>query len=118
MQEIQATPDATDEEKQAADAEANTENGKANQAISAATTNAQVDEAKANAEAAINAVTPKVVKKQAAKDEIDQLQATQTNVINNDQNATTEEKEAAIQQLATAVTDAKIILQLQLMIMV
>ena len=107
MQEIQATPDATDEEKQAADAEANTENGKANQAISAATTNAQVDEAKANAEAAINAVTPKVVKKQAAKDEIDQLQATQTNVINNDQNATTEEKAAAIQQLATAVTDAK-----------
>ncbi|MBU6806859.1 DUF1542 domain-containing protein [Staphylococcus aureus] len=53
LQEIQATPDATDEEKQAADAEANTENGKANQAISAATTNAQVDEAKANAEAAI-----------------------------------------------------------------
>lgn len=47
------------------------------------------------------------MKKQAAKDEIDQLQATQTNVINNDQNATTEEKEAAIQQLATAVTDAK-----------
>lgn len=84
LQEIQATPDATDEEKQAADAEANTENGKANQAISAATTNAQVDEAKANAEAAINAVTPKVVKKQAAKDEIDRLQATQTNVINND----------------------------------
>lgn len=107
LQEIQATPDATDEEKQAADAEANTENGKANQAISAATTNAQVDEAKANAEAAINAVTPKVVKKKAAKDEIDQLQVTQTNVINNDQNATTEEKEAAIQQLATAVTDAK-----------
>lgn len=107
LQEIQATPDATDEEKQAADAEANTENGKANQAISAATTNAQVDEAKANAEAAINAVTPKVVKKQAAKDEIDQLQVAQTSVINNDQNATNEEKEAAIQQLATAVTDAK-----------
>ncbi|HHQ6965303.1 TPA: DUF1542 domain-containing protein, partial [Staphylococcus aureus] len=31
----------------------------------------------------------------------------QTSVINNDQNATNEEKEAAIQQLATAVTDAK-----------
>ncbi|MCS5219369.1 SasC/FmtB family protein [Staphylococcus aureus] len=107
LQEIQATPDVTDEEKQTADAEANTENGKTNQAISAATTNAQVDEAKANAEAAINAVTSKVVKKQAAKDEIDQLQVAQTSVINNDQNATTEEKEAAIQQLATAVTDAK-----------
>ncbi|SGV05275.1 FmtB protein [Staphylococcus aureus] len=107
LQAIQATPDATDEEKQAADAEANTENSKANQAISAATTNAQVDEAKANAEVAINAVTPKVVKKQAAKDEIDQLQVAQTSVINNDQNATNEEKEAAIQQLATAVTDAK-----------
>lgn len=77
------------------------------QAIAAATTNADVDEAKANAEAAINAVTPKVVKKQAAKDEIDQLQVAQTSVINNDQNATNEEKEAAIQQLATAVTDAK-----------
>lgn len=107
LQAIQATPDATTEEKQAADAEANTENGKAIQAIAAATTNADVDEAKANAEAAINAVTPKVVKKQAAKDEIDQLQVAQTSVINNDQNATNEEKEAAIQQLATAVTDAK-----------
>ncbi|HHE7123414.1 TPA: LPXTG-anchored DUF1542 repeat protein FmtB [Staphylococcus aureus] len=98
LQAIQATPDATDEEKQAAETEANTENAKANQAITAATT---------NAEAAINAVTPKVMKKQAAKDEIDQLQAAQTAVINNDQNATNEEKEAAIQQLATAVTDAK-----------
>lgn len=107
LQEIQATPDATDEEKQDAETEANTENAKANQAITAATTNAEVDEAKANAEAAINAVAPKVMKKQAAKDEIDQLQAAQTAVINNDQNATNEEKEAAIQQLATAVTDAK-----------
>ncbi|HDH2333721.1 TPA: DUF1542 domain-containing protein [Staphylococcus aureus] len=104
---IEAMNDSTTEEKQAADAEANTENGKAIQAIAAATTNADVDEAKANAEAAINAVTPKVVKKQAAKDEIDQLQVAQTSVINNDQNATNEEKEAAIQQLATAVTDAK-----------
>ncbi|MCS5312038.1 LPXTG-anchored DUF1542 repeat protein FmtB [Staphylococcus aureus] len=103
LQAIQATPDATDE----AETEANTENAKANQAITAATTNAEVDEAKTNAEAAINAVTPKVMKKQAAKDEIDQLQAAQTAVINNDQNATNEEKEAAIQQLATAVTDAK-----------
>ncbi|SUK55791.1 LPXTG-anchored DUF1542 repeat protein FmtB [Staphylococcus aureus] len=107
LQAIQATPDATDEEKQAAETEANTENAKANQAITAATTNAEVDEAKTNAEAAINAVTPKVMKKQAAKDEIDQLQTAQTAVINNDQNATNEEKEAAIQQLATAVTDAK-----------
>ncbi|HFU7273035.1 TPA: LPXTG-anchored DUF1542 repeat protein FmtB [Staphylococcus aureus] len=107
LQEIQATPDATDEEKQEADLEANTENAKANHAITAATTNAEVDDAKANAEVAINAVTPKVMKKQAAKDEIDQLQAVQTAIINNDQNATNEEKEAAIQQLATAVTDAK-----------
>lgn len=104
---IAQTQEITDEEKQAAETEANTENAKANQAITAATTNAEVDEAKTNAEAAINAVTPKVMKKQAAKDEIDQLQAAQTAVINNDQNATNEEKEAAIQQLATAVTDAK-----------
>ncbi|GBS38140.1 methicillin resistance determinant FmtB protein [Staphylococcus aureus] len=104
---IAQTQDITAEEIAAANADVDNAVTQANQAISAATTNAQVDEAKANAEAAINAVTPKVVKKQAAKDEIDQLQATQTNVINNDQNATTEEKEAAIQQLATAVTDAK-----------
>lgn len=82
-------------------------NGATTEEKTAATTNAEVDEAKTNAEAAINAVTPKVMKKQAAKDEIDQLQAAQTAVINNDQNATNEEKEAAIQQLATAVTDAK-----------
>lgn len=107
LQEIQATPDATDEEKQVAETEANTENTKANQAIAAANTNAEVDEARANGEAAINTVMPKVVKKQAAKDEIDQLQAAQTTVINNNQNATNEEKEAAIQQLSTAVTDAK-----------
>ncbi|HEE6781991.1 TPA: DUF1542 domain-containing protein [Staphylococcus argenteus] len=107
LQAIQATADATDEEKQDAETEANTENAKANQAITAANTNAEVDEAKTTAEAAINAVTPKVMKKQAAKDEIDQLQAAQTTVINNDQNATNEEKEAAIQQLAQAVTDAK-----------
>lgn len=128
---IDANNGSTTEEKTAAKQQAQTEKTTADAAIDAAhtnaeveaaknaeiakieaiqpaaTTNAQVDEAKANAEAAINAVTPKVVKKQAAKDEIDQLQATQTNVINNDQNATTEEKEAAIQQLATAVTDAK-----------
>lgn len=88
LQAIQATPDATDEEKQAAETEANTENAKANQAITAATTNAEVDEAKTNAEAAINAVTPKVMKKQAAKDEIDQLQAAQTAVTDAKNNIT------------------------------
>lgn len=102
LQAIQATPDATDEEKQAAETEANTENAKANQAITAATTNAEVDEAKTNAEAAINAVTPKVMKKQAAKDEIDQLQAAQTAVINNDQNATNEEKGKDIEPVRAA----------------
>ncbi|HCX3809640.1 TPA: DUF1542 domain-containing protein [Staphylococcus aureus] len=106
LQEIQATPDATDEEKQEADLEANTENAKANHAITAATTNAEVDDAKANAEVAINAVTPKVMKKQAAKDEIDQLQAVQTAIINNDQNATNEEKEAFTNALEDILSKA------------
>ena len=87
MQEIQAGCNRKNKRS-----EANTENAKANHAITAATTNAEVDDAKANAEVAINAVTPKVMKKQAAKDEIDQLQAVQTAIINNDQNATNEEK--------------------------
>lgn len=95
---IDANNGATTEEKAAAKQQVQTEKTTADTAI---------DGAHSNAEAAINAVTPKVVKKQAAKDEIDQLQVAQTSVINNDQNATNEEKEAAIQQLATAVTDAK-----------
>lgn len=95
---IDANNGATTEEKTAAKQQVQTEKTTADTAI---------DGAHSNAEAAINAVTPKVMKKQAAKDEIDQLQAAQTAVINNDQNATNEEKEAAIQQLATAVTDAK-----------
>lgn len=95
---IDANNGATTEEKNAAKQQVQTEK---------TTADAAIDDAKANAEVAINAVTPKVMKKQAAKDEIDQLQAVQTAIINNDQNATNEEKEAAIQQLATAVTDAK-----------
>ncbi|HII0868986.1 TPA: SasC/FmtB family protein [Staphylococcus aureus] len=104
---IAQTQDITAEEIAAANVNVDNAVTEANSNIEAANSQNDVDQAKANAEAAINAVTPKVVKKKAAKDEIDQLQATQTNVINNDQNATTEEKEAAIQQLATAVTDAK-----------
>lgn len=104
---IDANNGATTEEKTAAKQQVQTEKTTADTAIDGAHSNAEVDEAKTNAEAAINAVTPKVMNKQAAKDEIDQLQAAQTAVINNDQNATNEEKEAAIQQLATAVTDAK-----------
>ena len=117
LQEIQATPDATDEEKQEADLEANTENAKANHAITAATTNAEVDDAKANAEVAINAVTPKVMKKQAAKDEIDQLQAVQTAIINNDQNATNEEKKRRFNIQQQQLQTRKITLQPQLTIM-
>lgn len=83
---IDANNGSTTEEKEAAKQQVQTEKTAADAAIDAAHSNVEVE---------------------AAKDEIDQLQATQTNVINNDQNATNEEKEAAIQQLATAVTDAK-----------
>ncbi|HCY5822698.1 TPA: DUF1542 domain-containing protein [Staphylococcus aureus] len=104
---IAQTQDITAEEIAAANADVDNAVIQANSNIEAANSQNDVDQAKTTGETSIDQVTPKVMKKQAAKDEIDQLQAAQTAVINNDQNATNEEKEAAIQQLATAVTDAK-----------
>ncbi|HDC9487900.1 TPA: DUF1542 domain-containing protein [Staphylococcus aureus] len=89
-QEIQNSNASTTEEKEAAYTELDAKKQEARTNLDAANTNSDVTTAKDNGIAAIN-----------------QVQATQTNVINNDQNATNEEKEAAIQQLATAVTDAK-----------
>ncbi|HCC4282556.1 TPA: DUF1542 domain-containing protein [Staphylococcus aureus] len=95
LQEIQATPDATDEEKQAADAEANTENGKANQAITAATDDNGVDQAKDAGKNSIQSTQPATAVKSNAKNDVDQAVTTQNQAIDNTTGATTEEKNAA-----------------------
>ncbi|HGZ4241019.1 TPA: SasC/FmtB family protein [Staphylococcus aureus] len=112
---IAQTQDITAEEIAAANADVDNAVTQANSNIEAANSQNDVDQAKTTGETSIDQVTPTVNKKATARNEIttilnnklQEIQATQTNVINNDQNATTEEKEAAIQQLATAVTDAK-----------
>lgn len=103
----QGLQDATDEEKTVADVEVDAEIDKAKQAIANATTNAQVDEAKDAGIAAVDHFQPKVRKKRSALDDIDQKEQAQTAVINQNQDATTEEKQAALQQLTQAVANAK-----------
>lgn len=94
---IAQTQEITAEEIAAANANVDNAVTEANNHIETANSQNEVDQAKTTGEASIDQVTPTVNKKATA----------QTAVINNDQNATNEEKEAAIQQLATAVTDAK-----------
>ncbi|HDE5473581.1 TPA: DUF1542 domain-containing protein [Staphylococcus aureus] len=76
LQEIQATPDATDEEKQATD-----DNG--------------VDQAKDAGKNSIQSTQPATAVKSNAKNEVDQAVTTQNQAIDNTTGATTEEKNAA-----------------------
>ncbi|WP_260854849.1 hypothetical protein, partial [Staphylococcus aureus] len=69
--------------------------------------NADVDEGKANGEGGINGVRGKVVKKEGGKDEIDELEGRERNVMNNDEKGRNEEKEGGIEELARAVREAK-----------
>ncbi|HEE1480536.1 TPA: DUF1542 domain-containing protein [Staphylococcus aureus] len=107
LQAIQATPDATTEEKQAADAEANTENGKAIQAIAAATTNADVDEAKANAEAAINAIQVDATVKPKANQAIEAKAEDTKESIDHSEQLTAEEKTEALATIKQITDQAK-----------
>lgn len=106
LQAIQATPDATNEEKQAADAEANTENGKAIQQLATAVTDAKnnitaatddngVDQAKDAGKNSIQSTQPATAVKSNAKNDVDQAVTTQNQAIDNTTDATTEEKNAA-----------------------
>ncbi|HII1152827.1 TPA: SasC/FmtB family protein [Staphylococcus aureus] len=104
---IEAMNDSTTEEQQAAKDKVDQAVVTANADIDNAAANADVDNAKTTNEATIAAITPDANVKPAAKQAIaDKVQAQET-AINANNGSTTEEKEAAIQQLATAVTDAK-----------
>lgn len=104
---IEAMNDSTTEEQQAAKDKVDQAVVTANADIDNATANTDVDNAKTTNEATIAAITPDANVKPAAKQAIaDKVQAQET-AIDANNGSTTEEKEAAIQQLATAVTDAK-----------
>ena len=71
---IKATPDATNEEKQAAIAKVNSELAKAQEQINSEHTTQRVNDAKTNAVSTIGQITAQPIEKQAARDAINQKQ--------------------------------------------
>ncbi len=105
--EINANPDATQEERQAAIDKVNAAVTAANTNILNANTNAEVEQVKTNAIQGIQAITPATKVKTDAKNAIDKSAETQHNTIFNNNDATLEEQQAAQQLLEQAVATAK-----------
>ncbi|NFY08075.1 LPXTG-anchored repetitive surface protein SasC [Staphylococcus aureus] len=105
--EINANPDATQEERQAAIDKVNAAVTAANTNILNANTNADVEQVKTNAIQGIQAITPATKVKTDAKNAIDKSAETQHNTIFNNNDATHEEQQAAQQLLDQAVATAK-----------
>ncbi|QNZ91075.1 LPXTG-anchored repetitive surface protein SasC [Staphylococcus aureus] len=105
--EINANPDATQEERQAAIEKVNAAVTAANTNILNANTNADVEQVKTNAIQGIQAITPATKVKTDAKNAIDKSAETQHNTIFNNNDATLEEQQAAQQLLDQAVATAK-----------
>ncbi|HGI6254432.1 TPA: LPXTG-anchored aggregation protein SasC [Staphylococcus aureus] len=105
--EINANPDATQEERQAAIDKVNAAVTAANTNILNANTNADVEQVKTNAIQGIQAITPATKVKTDAKNAIDKSAETQHNTIFNNIDATLEEQQAAQQLLDQAVATAK-----------
>lgn len=105
--EINANPDATQEEIQAAIDKVNAAVTAANTNILNANTNADVEQVKTNAIQGIQAITPATKVKTDAKNAIDKSAETQHNTIFNNNDATLEEQQAAQQLLDQAVATAK-----------
>ncbi len=105
--EINANPDATQEERQAAIEKVNAAVAAASTNILNANTNADVEQVKTNAIQGIQAIEPATKVKTDAKNAIDQSAETQHNAIFNNNDATLEEQQAAQQLLDQAVATAK-----------
>ncbi|HCT1795387.1 TPA: LPXTG-anchored repetitive surface protein SasC [Staphylococcus aureus] len=105
--EINANPDATQEERQAAIDKVNAAVTAANTNILNANTNADVEQVKTNAIQGIQAITPATKVKTEKKNAIDKSAETQHNTIFNNNDATLEEQQAAQQLLDQAVATAK-----------
>ncbi|MCS5350058.1 LPXTG-anchored repetitive surface protein SasC [Staphylococcus aureus] len=99
LAEINQTPDATDDEKNAAINTLNQDRQQAIESIKQANTNAEVDQAATTAENNIDAVHVDVVKKQTARDKINAEAAKRIEVVKQTPNATEEEKQAAVNKI-------------------
>ena len=107
IKEIEANNNLTDEEKTAAKQEAQDKATAAKQAIDNATTNAGVEQAKANGTTEVNNVNPTPVAKPAAKKSVEDALADKIKEIEANNNLTDEEKTAAKQEAQDKATAAK-----------
>ncbi len=106
-QEIDNNENATQEEKEAAKAKVDEEATKAKAAIDHASTNSDVEQAKTTGETTISSIQPEVVKKAEAKQAIDDAVTAKKAEIDQNQEATKEEKEAAKAKVDEEATKAK-----------
>ncbi|MCB7106322.1 DUF1542 domain-containing protein, partial [Streptococcus oralis] len=104
---IDSRTDLTDEEKAAAKADAQAKADEAKKNIDAATTNAEVDQAKSTGTTEVNAVNPQAVAKPAAKQAIDDALKTKEAAIDSRTDLTDEEKAAAKADAQAKADEAK-----------
>ncbi|MGV3096212.1 SasC/FmtB family protein [Staphylococcus borealis] len=105
--EIDQNQEATKEEKDAAKAKVDEEATKAKNSIDQSSTNNDVDQAKTNGASAIAKIQPEVVKKAEAKQAIDEAVTAKKAEIDQNQEATKEEKDAAKAKVDEEATKAK-----------
>ena len=103
---INATPNATDEEKAAAIAKVNADKTAALTAINDATTKTTLDTAKESGTTAISADNPVVAKKDAAKADVETARKAKEDAIKANPNLTQAEKDAAIAKNNAAAAEA------------
>ena len=104
---INQLSDATQEEKDAAIQRVTDEVRKADRLIDQSTTNDGVDEFQAHGISAISNIQPEIVKKSDAKQSIDIAVLNQKALVNNNNEATQEEKDVALAKIDEAAKQAK-----------
>lgn len=104
--DITQTPDTTIDEQQQAKDKVQAALNNALQQINQNQTNSEVDQTATAGVNTINTILPQAEIKPAARNAINQANDKQTQVINNNVDATDNEKEAALQRLATAKAQA------------
>lgn len=106
-QVIESTPEATKEEKDEAKKLLNNESASATGAINNAYHNSEVETALNDAKPKIEAIVPKVRKKRSALDELQASADNQIQNINQNTEATVEERNEALAKVNTALEEAK-----------
>ena len=106
-QEIQSKEGLTAEERQAAETRLATEVQTAKDSIGQAADNAGVGNAKSYGLTAIQAIKPEPLTKQAANEALDNAAQTKRQQITDNKNLTTQEKQAAIEEVNQALATAK-----------